>query len=191
MNRNESAAPPVVIVLASGKGRRFVASGGSGSKLDAALGDSTVLAYTLAAVAASGLLLHVERADHAGMADSIAAAVRATAAASGWLILPGDLPLIRADSLSCVAAALMAGDAIDAVAPRHLGAQGHPVAFAASVGPALRALSGEGGAAPVLRACRVAGRCLELDLDDAGITLDIDELADLERAERLLKSRRS
>ena len=40
------------------------------------------------------------------MGDSIAAAVRATAQAPGWLVLPGDLPLIRPDTLRTMAAAL-------------------------------------------------------------------------------------
>ncbi|WP_028312766.1 nucleotidyltransferase family protein [Derxia gummosa] len=208
------AGAPVVIVLASGRGRRFVASGGAGSKLDAPLGGSTVLGMTLAAVAASGLPFHVERGAHAGMGDSIGAAVRATAGAGGWLILPGDLPLLRPDSLRAVAEALAGrgavsrGDAAvtrpaadgggatvpdaappDAVLPLHAGQRGHPVGFAASQRDALMALAGEQGAAPVLRACRARGRCLELALDDPGIALDIDELADLQRAERLLRER--
>jgi molybdenum cofactor cytidylyltransferase len=33
------------------------------------------------------------------MGDSIAAAVKATAGAKGWLILPADLPLVQAATL--------------------------------------------------------------------------------------------
>jgi molybdenum cofactor cytidylyltransferase len=87
--------PPVVLVLASGRGERFAASGGAGSKLQAMLGGQAVLARTLAAVRASGLAWHVEDAGHPGMGDSIAAAVRATPDAGGWLVLPGDLPLVQ------------------------------------------------------------------------------------------------
>ena len=65
----------VVLVLASGKGERFVASGGAGSKLQAMLGGKPVLARTLEAVHASGLAWHLEDAGHAGMGDSIGAAV--------------------------------------------------------------------------------------------------------------------
>ena len=43
-------------------------------------------------VKASGLPWHLEDAGHAGMGDSIAAAVAATQEANGWLVLPGDLP---------------------------------------------------------------------------------------------------
>ncbi|MFS2166500.1 NTP transferase domain-containing protein, partial [Variovorax sp. Varisp62] len=89
------ANSPVVIVLASGRGERFIAAGGTGSKLKALLAGRPVLERTLDAVRASGLPWHVEDAGHPGMGDSIAAAVRATPDAAGWLILPGDLPLVQ------------------------------------------------------------------------------------------------
>jgi molybdenum cofactor cytidylyltransferase len=95
---------PTVIVLASGRGERFIASGGPTHKLQALLEGQTVLAHTLAAVRASGLPWHLEDAGHAGMGDSISAAVRATSGAQGWLILPGDLPLVEAQTLRAVAA---------------------------------------------------------------------------------------
>ena len=44
------AQPPVILVLASGRGERFVASGGQGSKLRALLAGKPVLEHTLAAV---------------------------------------------------------------------------------------------------------------------------------------------
>ena len=89
----------VVIVLASGRGARFVASGGTVPKLQAMLAGRPVLDWTLAAVRASGLRYHLEDAGHPGMGDSIAAGVRATADAQAWLILPGDLPLIQPSTL--------------------------------------------------------------------------------------------
>ena len=96
---------PVVLVLASGRGERFTASGGRGSKLQALLAGRPVLQHTLAAVRASGLPFHVEDAGHPGMGDSIAAGVQATRAADGWLVLPGDLPLVAPASLRAVAEA--------------------------------------------------------------------------------------
>ena len=86
---------PCVVVLASGRGARFIASGGTVHKLQADLGGKPVLARTLEAVRASGLPWHLEDAGHPGMGDAIAAAVRATAGAAGWMILPGDLPLVQ------------------------------------------------------------------------------------------------
>ena len=103
------AALPVVLVLASGRGERFRASGGIGHKLQALLRGKTVLQHTLAAVRASGLPWHLEDAGHPGMGDSIAAAVRATADAPGWLVLPGDLPLVQGATLRAVLDELLRG----------------------------------------------------------------------------------
>lgn len=178
--------PPVVLVLASGRGDRFVASGGHGSKLQALLGGKPVLQRTLDAVRASGLRWHLEDAGHAGMGDSIAAAVRATSDAGGWLILPGDLPLVRPQSLQRVAAALDGSCAV--VLPQHRGQQGHPVGFSAECRDALMSLSGTQGAAPVARAQQLLNRALELEIDDPGIVTDIDTVADLARAEAMLQS---
>ena len=82
------------LVLASGRGERFLASGGNTHKLQALLAGKPVLQHVLDAVRASGLPWHLEDGGHAGMGDSIAAAVRATPAANGWLMVLGDLPLV-------------------------------------------------------------------------------------------------
>jgi molybdenum cofactor cytidylyltransferase len=178
---------PTVLVLASGRGERFRASGGETHKLAAPLGGKPVLARTLDAVCASGLPWHLEDAGHPGMGDSIAAAVRSTADAAGWLVLPADLPLVLPETLRRVAAALAEGAA--AVQPQHQGQRGHPVAFAAGARDALLALAGERGAAPVLQALRARGDVRDLVVDDAGTVTDIDTLADLAAAEALLKAR--
>ncbi|RYF40124.1 MAG: nucleotidyltransferase family protein [Comamonadaceae bacterium] len=173
------ADSPVVLVLASGRGERFVASGGVGSKLQALLGGKPVLEHTLDAVRASGLPWHLEDAGHAGMGDSIAAAVRATRGAAGWLVLPGDLPLIRPATLQAVARALREHDA---VAPVCAGQRGHPVGFSSVCGPELAALTGTRGAAPVLR----AHPAFDLVVDDIGCVTDIDTVEDLAAAQRRL-----
>ncbi len=175
---------PVILVLASGKGERFRASGGQVHKLQALLGGQPVLQRTLAAVRASGLPWHLEDAGHPGMGDSIAAAVAATREAGGWLVLPGDLPLVQPATLRQVAAAL-AGH--DVVLPVYDGVRGHPVAFAASQRDALLALAGEQGASAVVQACEQQGRALRLPVADRGAVTDIDTLADLAAAELLLK----
>jgi len=178
---------PCVIILASGRGERFRASGGTMHKLAAPLGGSTVLEHTLAAVRASGLPWHLEDAGHPGMGDSLSAAVRATADAPGWLVLPADLPLVSPQTLLKVADALHAG--ARAAQPVHQGERGHPVGFGAACGAALMALSGEKGGAPVLKALREAGHVVQVDVDDAGVLTDIDTLDDLARAEVLLQNR--
>jgi molybdenum cofactor cytidylyltransferase len=171
---------PVVLVLASGRGERFVASGGSGSKLQALLGGKPVLERTLDAVRTSGLPWHVEDAGHPGMGDSIAAAVRATRDAPGWLVLPGDLPLVEPATLRAVADALARAEV---VVPAFGGQRGHPVGFTAPCGDALAALSGPKGAASVLQARAVT----ELAVDDDGILVDIDTVQALAQAERRLR----
>ena len=181
-----SVPSPVVLVLASGRGERFIASGGSGSKLQALLGGKPVLQHTLDAVRASGLRWHLEDAGHAGMGDSIAAAVAATQGASGWLILPGDLPLIQAATLRTVAQALAHHQA---VLPLCGGQRGHPVGFAAVCAGELLALEGNQGAAKVLRALEAINSVAFLDLEDIGSVTDIDSLDDLARAEALLQTR--
>ncbi|MDP3700403.1 MAG: NTP transferase domain-containing protein [Hylemonella sp.] len=173
---------PVVLVLASGRGERFLASGGSTHKLQALLGNKTVLQHTLDAVRASGLPYHLEHAGHPGMGDSIAAAVRATADADGWLILPADLPLVLPETLRRVATA-PAEQAL--VRPVYQGRHGHPVRFARACAAALLALTGETGAAPVVRQFGVT----ELQVDDAGCVTDIDTVQDLQQALQILRSR--
>ncbi|MES2582504.1 MAG: nucleotidyltransferase family protein [Pseudomonadota bacterium] len=172
--------PPTVLILASGRGERFIASGGTGSKLQALLHGKTVLQHTVDAVHASGLPFHVEAGPHPGMGDSIAAAVRATPNAAGWLVLPGDLPLIRPSTLQAVAQSL-ADHA--AVFPTVEGQRGHPVGFAAVCRPQLEALKGNRGAAPVL----AMYNAIELVVNDAGCVTDIDTLNDLNRLVQLLR----
>ena len=175
---------PTVIVLASGRGERFRASGGTVHKLDALIAGRSVRDRTLDAVRTSGLPWHVEDAGHPGMGDSIAAAVHAIADAHGWLILPADLPLISAATLQRVAAALVEGE-WKAVQPACRGMRGHPVGFAASSGDALGALGGEKGAAAILETLRAEGAVCELETGDIGVITDIDTLADLAAAEAL------
>lgn len=173
---------PTVIVLASGRGERFRAAGGSTHKLQAPLGGKTVLQHTLDAVRASGLPFHVEDAAHPGMGDSIAAAVRATADAEGWMILPADLPLVQPATLRLIAAA---PDDQVVVRPLYQGRQGHPVRFSRDCGSALMALDGEQGAAAVLRRYRL----WTIAVDDVGCVTDIDTPQDLQQALQILQSR--
>ena len=186
--RAPSVASPVVLVLASGRGQRFAASGGLVHKLRAPLGTSTVLEHTLAAVRASGLPWHLEDAGHPGMGDSIAAAVRATAGAAGWLVLPGDLPLVQPETLRTIAAALADTDCTVAM-PLYRGERGHPVGFAAQCLQGLLALTGEQGAASLVRAQAQQGRVRLVEVQDEGAVTDVDTVQDLERAAQRLAAR--
>jgi len=180
---------PTVIVLASGRGLRFRAAGGTRHKLQALLCGVPVLQRTLDAVRSAGLPLHVEQQDHPGMGHALAAAVAATPGAYGWLVLPADMPLVRPETLRSVARALVTGAV--AAQPTLHGERGHPVGFARSQRDRLLALSGDEGARSVLRALRSQGLVSELPTDDAGILEDIDTPQDLQRAEALWAERLS
>jgi molybdenum cofactor cytidylyltransferase len=169
-----SLQPPTVIVLASGRGERFIASGGQGSKLEALIAGKRVLDWTLDAVRATGLPFHVEAAGHPGMGDSIAAAVAATQDASGWLILPGDLPLVQPETILAVAQAISNG--AQAVYPVYQGERGHPVGFSADCREKLLDLKGNRGAALVLYALSA----IELIVNDSGSVTDIDTVQQLQ-----------
>lgn len=175
---------PVVIILAAGRGERFLASGAQRHKLDTPLGERTLLEHVIHAVERAVLAWHLVRpaGGTGGMGDSIALGVNATSNASGWLILPADLPLIAPESLLRVAEGL--GEK-PLVVPWHLQCQGHPVAFSRCYFPALRALTGDSGAKSIVQQARARGEVLDLPLTDAGIIQDIDTLEDLRRAERI------
>ncbi|MFL9924059.1 nucleotidyltransferase family protein [Herbaspirillum lusitanum] len=180
---NTAHDQPVVIILAAGKGERFRASGGRQHKLDAPIAGLPVLQHVIRAVEQSGLQMYIVRsASGPGMGDSIGAGVAAVPNAAGWLILPGDLPLVQPDSLQRVARAL-ATHAV--VLPQYQQQRGHPVGFRRDCFDALAGLSGATGASAIVQARRRAGEVLDLVLDDAGIVSDIDSVEDLARAEAM------
>lgn len=193
---------PVVIVLAAGAGRRFREAGGAGSKLDADLLGRPVLEWTLAAVRASGLpWMIVERPELEpeayGMGDSIARGVARQPDASGWLILPGDLPLIEPASLVGVARSLRDAALAEpwTVVRPHVAVEdgtaqpGHPVGFGPAWRSALLDLRGESGAMPVVRQAVQRGTLRHLASRDAGCVQDIDHPDDLVRAGMALQDK--
>lgn len=198
-------SPPVVIVLAAGRGSRYL---GPRHKLAEELGERSVLARTVSHALASGLPVLVvttaSLADEAarlvarrdvltlphaqgaggpgGMGDSIAAGVAARSSAGGWLILPGDMPLVRPETLRQVAAGL--GHHAVAYA-QHRGRRGHPVAFAAELFSDLVRLQGEDGARRVLARYPAHG----VEVDDPGVLIDLDTEADLAQMRSLWAER--
>lgn len=112
-----------------------------------------------------------------GMGAALAAAVRASHDARGWLVALADMPAIAPATMLEIAEAVIAPDAGSdvIVAPRHDGVRGHPVGFGAAHGPALVALDGDEGARALLRDHPVQ----YLDTLDAGVVRDIDTPLDL------------
>lgn len=103
----------------------------------------------------------------AGMGDSIAAAVAASAAADGWLVVLGDMPFIWSSSVERVIDGLEEGDIS---VPVQDGQYGHPVAFSRASGPGLMALKGDRGARPLFAQAKVC----EVSVNDPGVLWDVD-----------------
>jgi molybdenum cofactor cytidylyltransferase len=112
-----------------------------------------------------------------GMGAALAAAVRASAGAPGWLVALADMPAIAPATIEDLATALIGPDAPrDAiVAPFFEGQRGHPVGFGPEHGPALARLDGDEGARSLLAAFPLR----RFDTLDAGVIRDIDTPLDL------------
>ncbi len=203
-------ARPVVIVLAAGQGSRF---GGPVHKLGQPLGGSNVLGEALRhavashlpvivvtnemlaeearrTIAARDVLVLSRRAsghDGApawGIGHSIAAGVAARPDASGWLILPGDMPLVQPATFALVARHL---DHHAVVYAQYRGRRGHPVGFSPELYSELVSLQGDEGARRLV--ARYPAHAVEVD--DSGVLVDIDTEADLLAARAAHASRGS
>ncbi len=207
---------PAVLVLAAGRGQRFL---GQGHKLAQKFGDQeelafdtepgvsdTVLTATVAHAIETGLrvvvvtsaalaplvlgqvaardvvvLPELDRSGRPasfGMGHSIAAGVGASGDAEGWLIVPGDMPLLQSFSMLAVAAAL---DQFPVAFAQHHGRRGHPVGFSAELFSELLELQGDEGARRLV--ARYPSQAVELD--DPGVLLDVDTVEDLARVQRM------
>lgn len=197
MNSPIPTRPIVGLLLAAGASRRY-----EGNKLlqrmSADEGDPLIVLsarHLLSAVdetmalippgqpalreALAGLPLSVAEVAQAaeGMGATLAAAVRATAHAAGWVVALADMPMIQTATIARVAAALRAGAPL--AAPVYQGQRGHPVGFSARFFAELAALGGDTGAQALLRA--YAEELLLLECADAGVVFDIDTPEDLAR----------
>lgn len=105
--------------------------------------------------------------DSSGMGDSIAAAVKASGAADGWLVVLGDMPFIRSSSIEQVIEGLEQGGIS---VPVQAGEYGHPVAFDRAFGPGLMALVGDRGA----RSLFASAALKQVQLNDPGTLWDVD-----------------
>jgi molybdenum cofactor cytidylyltransferase len=106
------------------------------------------------------------------MGYSIAAGVAARPDAAGWLVLPGDMPMVASTTLVAVAQALEQHPVVFA---QYRGRRGHPVGFAAELFSDLVQLSGDEGARRVVARYPSIG----LELDDPGVLVDVDTADDL------------
>lgn len=139
--------------------------------------DDPILEGALAATGAR--VVACDRADD-GMGASLACGVRASADADGWIVALGDMPWLAPSTIMTVAQALREGAEI--VAPAYGGQRGHPVGFAKACASALMQLAGDEGGRSIVRARQGAVR--QVDVDDPGITGDVDRVEDLREGPR-------
>lgn len=113
-----------------------------------------------------------------GMGHSLAHGVAQRRDCAGWLIVPADMPFIRADTVRRV---LAEGARHGLAAPVYRGRRGHPVWFARAHGDALCALDGDRGARAILEKALLEpdAFCL-VQVDDPGCVRDVDLPADLD-----------
>ena len=90
----------------------------------------------------------------------------------GWIVLPGDMPLVRPSTLQAVARELEQHPVAYA---QHRGRRGHPVGFAAELYSELATLTGDEGARRLVARYPAFG----LEVDDPGVLLDVDTEDDL------------
>jgi len=189
---------PTIVVPAAGRGTRF---GGPLHKLDQAFDGSTVLGTTvrhavqtqlpvvvvttaarvplLAQQLATRDIVVISDVEAArGMGATIATGVAERSGASGWVVLPGDMPLVQPGTLLAVAGALEQHPVAYA---QYKGRRGHPVAFAAELYSELIQLTGDDGARRVMLRYPAHGQ----DVEDPGVLLDVDTARDLEAMRKL------
>ena len=111
----------------------------------------------------------------AGLGHTLAAGVRATPDADGWLVALADMPAIAPQTMRAVASACSQPQSI--ATPTIDGQRGHPVAFGSAYYAQLAALQGDNGARSVLR--EHAAVVTEVVCTDRGILRDIDTPQDL------------
>lgn len=181
-----------IVIAAAGRGKRFNQAGGSGNKLNAGLGKSTVFEHTLKQALASGMpVLVVTRPDNVlvqqvctryqvpctllaseGLGESIAAGVAVTPEWDGWLIHLADMPFVPPDVFQSVASELRSHAIVQ---PRFERLPGHPVGFNATLRHELSALTGDKGARSLLR----RGPVFTLSLSSPAVLQDIDRPSQL------------
>lgn len=96
----------------------------------------------------------------------------------GILVIPVDIPLVRAKTIAAVKAAFVTSSA-PIVRAVHRGEHGHPVIFARRVFDELRHADPHNGARAVVHAH--AHDLLNVEVDDPGILRDVDTPEDYER----------
>jgi molybdenum cofactor cytidylyltransferase len=121
----------------------------------------------------------IEEVDTDEQIDSLRAALRTLeAAAEAVVVMPVDLPLVSSTVVSALIAAFRRSHA-PIVVPVYRSKHGHPVLFAREAFPDLFADALPEGARTVVHAH--ANRLAEVEVDEAGVLLDVNTPADFRR----------
>jgi molybdenum cofactor cytidylyltransferase len=188
----------VAVVTAAGSAERF-----GGKKLLASIGGEPLLDHTIRSLLEGGVtevivvvgtdarpelerdvnamndprVRPVENPDPSrGMFSSIQVGV-ATANGDALVILPGDMPYVRAETVRAVIAKFREKYAI--VSPRYKGKRGHPVVMPLSLRDEIAATAPTANLHDVIH--HHQDERVDLDVDDPGVGRDVDTRADLER----------
>ncbi len=179
--------PPSILILAAGISPLFAPGGQAqaslpeargclGQTLDRAIGTGWPVCVVLTpewvpwaapSVATRDLVVLDAAQAERGLGRVIAAGVAAQGAAPGWLLLPGDMPQIKPDSIAAVGRALAAHPAAYA---QHQGRPGHPLGFAPELYSELMALDGDAGVRRLLARYPAAA----VEVDDPGVLREAD-----------------
>jgi molybdenum cofactor cytidylyltransferase len=195
-------SPVAGLLLAGGRGSRFDATGAANKLLALLDGKPVIWHSAKRLLEATGRLLVVTRPGYEGVAQALTdvqatvlecpdatlgmghtlafgvSRLRASQALpSAILVGLADMPCVAPETLNRLVAAAN-NDQVIAV-PRWRGERGHPVLFGRAHFAALEALSGDRGAASLLREHPVHW----VEVEDPGILQDIDRPADLAQAQ--------
>jgi molybdenum cofactor cytidylyltransferase len=187
----------VAIVPAAGAGERF-----GGRKLLAEVGGAPMIARTLeallpnvaAAIVVVGPDAHELRALEAlrerkvrvvenvdpsrGMLSSIQAGLATVEWADVYLVIPGDMPYVRANTVRDVVER-QACTSGGIVSPKYRGKRGHPIAVPSRLRGEILAEDTAHTLHDVIK--RHLAEREDLEVDDAGVIRDVDTIEDLQR----------
>jgi molybdenum cofactor cytidylyltransferase len=128
---------------------------------------------------AAGASVVVNGDPHAQQVDSLRLALRALPDdAAAAAVLPVDVPFVQPPTIAGLLAAFRAATAL-IVRPTHRGEPGHPTLFARALFAELAARGLPHGARTVVEAH--ATETLDIEVEDAGVTQDLDTPEDLAR----------
>jgi molybdenum cofactor cytidylyltransferase len=124
----------------------------------------------------------VEHAEY-GISASLLSAINATETADGWVIVLGDMPWIKPETISKVADLLENG--ADIVVPNYEGKHGYPIGISKKFLPDLIRITGEEDATNIVKAHPDSVQ--HFQSTDPGILLDIDRPRDVLAKQGILK----